>query len=131
MTPKEDLEEILDNAKEIVLRNECLEEENQKSRSKLFEKENVSSQAELEIKDAFAVKTLVEQKLRDDYGDKINVMIFGTKLETRKSDGAKIWVVEGKAELRKRFLRKKKWKFTMALHANTKKLIFVRGKKSR
>ena len=69
----------------------------------------------------------VEQKLRDGYGDKVEVSISNTTLESDELDGRRLWVVKGDAEVRRRLFRKKKWHFTYVLDAADGKMRIVRS----
>jgi len=71
----------------------------------------------------------IKQKLRDEYGDKVEVSISNTTLESDESEGRRLWVVKGNAEVRRRLFRKKKWHFTYFLDAAEGKIRIVRSSK--
>lgn len=121
----EDFEDIIKAAEALLSESESPPEP--KGPSLDIETPAIREEIELKIESAADAQTAVRQQLRDEYGDKMEVAISKTVLESNKSDGSKLWVVEGDAEVKMRLFRKKKWHFTYFLDPAEGKIRIVRS----
>lgn len=120
-----DFEDIIEAAEALLSESERPPEAKEPSRR--VETPAPSEEIALKIGSAADAQAAVRQKLQDEYGDKMEVAISNTVLESDESDGSKLWVVEGDAEVRKRLFGKKKWHFTYFLDPAEGKIRIVRS----
>jgi len=121
----EDFEDIIEAAEALLSESESPPEPKEPSRH--IETPASTEEIEPKIGSAADAQAAVRQKLQDEYGDKMEVAISKTVLESNESDGSKLWVVEGDAEVKKRLFRKKKWHFTYFLDPAEGKIRIVRS----
>ena len=121
----EDFEDIIRAAQALLSESESPPESKGPSRD--LETPAITEEIEPKIGNAADAQAAVRQKLQDEYGDKMKAAISKTALESDESDGSKLWVVEGDAEIKKRLFRKKKWHFTYFLDPAEGKIRIVRS----
>ena len=121
----EDFEDIIEAAEALLSESESPLES--KGPSRHIETPAPTEEIEPKIGSAADAQAAVRQKLQDEYGDKMEVAISKTVLESDESDGSKLWVVEGDAEVKKRLFWRKKWHFTYFLDPAEGKIRIVRS----
>lgn len=86
-------------------------------------------ETEPSIGSAADAQAAIREKLQEEYGERVAVNVLKTSLESDRSDGSSLWLVEGDAELKKGLFRRKRWHFTYFLDAAEGKIRIVRSSK--
>lgn len=85
---------------------------------------------EHKVERAEAAQEIVAQRLRKEYGGRVEVSFSKTTQVTRETDNRRFWVVEGVSKERKMLFRKKTWHFTYYIDADRGKISIMRGRRT-